>query len=572
MKLRYDTIPSVPVFRWHGGYDTRHIPKGAGFDYNPSSRTWSTRLASKARLLAEYADEATLEQIERTALAQEAAARAAEMAAAATIAASRAIDANVEIPVPPGLAYLPYQRAGIAYAMQRKDVLIADQMGLGKTIQAIGAINSELGAKPRLRVLIVAPKIALTNWCRELAKWLVRPLTIGIATTKAWPETDVVVVNYDILSKLGDRLRAVQWDIAVFDEAHALKDGKAARTKAALGATGQPPIPARRRLFLTGTPILNRPIELYPMLHAMGVREASNFYRFAARYCDGRNTKFGFDASGASNLDELQSVMRKSVMVRRLKADVLTELPEKRISVVEIPCDNPGLSRAVAAEKRALDTAERETGRLKAAVEAAKAGGNDAAYRAAVANLRAGRSAAFQEMSRLRYQTAVAKVPQVVEHLLGVLGSATDAVLVFAHHSDVIAGIVDGLHEAGHEAAVITGDTSDKDRQDAQDDIQLGRKRIFVGSMRACGVAITLTAASTVVFAEQDWTPGIMQQAEDRAHRIGQRNAVLVQHLVLDGSFDATMAKTVAAKGGVIEEALDVEAEPGDAPEMSLAV
>ncbi|WP_395454312.1 hypothetical protein ACHMW5_11995 [Azospirillum melinis] len=105
MKLRYDTIPSIPVFRWHGGYDNRHIPNGAGFDYEPGSHTWSTRLASKAPALAEYADEATIEQIERTALVHEAA-QVAEMAAAATIAASRAVDADVEIPVPPGLAYL----------------------------------------------------------------------------------------------------------------------------------------------------------------------------------------------------------------------------------------------------------------------------------------------------------------------------------------------------------------------------------------------------------------------------------------------------------------------------------
>ncbi|MGI4796803.1 MAG: C-terminal helicase domain-containing protein, partial [Janthinobacterium lividum] len=139
------------------------------------------------------------------------------------------------------------------------------------------------------------------------------------------------------------------------------------------------------------------------------------------------------------------------------------------------------------------------------------------------------------------------------------LDGSEESILVMAHHSDVIAGIVSGLVAVGHEAAVITGSTSDEDRQRAQDDIQGCRKRVFVGSMRACGVAITLTAASTVVFAEQDWTPGIMSQAEDRAHRIGQEGSVLVQHLVVDGSFDATMAKAVSAKGNVIAAALDAE-------------
>ncbi|MBY6266644.1 DEAD/DEAH box helicase (plasmid) [Azospirillum sp. 412522] len=544
-------------------FSERDLPKNAGFRWAPAPlKHWWTTDPLIAVKLAAHADP-------MTALGLRAAAAAATALKQASAAASRATDANVEIPVPAGLSYLPYQKAGIAYAMARKDVLIADEMGLGKTIQAIGTINTELATRARVRALVVGPKIARINWRGELTKWLIKPLTIGIATTKVWPSTDVVIVNYDILSKLAERLRSVEWDIVVFDEAHALKDEKTARTKAALGGKGQSPIPAKRRLFLTGTPILNRPIELYPMLHAMGLPEASNYFRFASRYCEGRHTRFGFDASGASNLNELQDVLRQSVMVRRVKADVLTDLPEKRFSVVELPCDSPALGNVVAAEREALERAEQEEKRLRAAVASAKVGGNEAAYRAAVANLKAGRSAAFNEMSRLRHDTALAKVPQAVEHVADVLGSVPDAVLVFAHHTDVIEGIVAGLREAGYEPAVITGATSDAERQRAQDDIQGGRRRVFVGSMRACGVAITLTAASTVIFAEQDWTPGIMKQAEDRAHRIGQRNAVLVQHLVLDGSFDATMTKKVAMKGDVIDAALDEVTDAADNPSLA---
>ncbi|WP_431858668.1 SNF2-related protein [Azospirillum sp.] len=398
-------------------FSERHLPKGAGFRWAPAPlKHWWTTDPLIAVKLADHADL-------KTATGLRAAAAAATALQQASAAASRATDANVEIPVPTGLSYLPYQKAGIAYAMARKDVLIADEMGLGKTIQAIGIINTELAARDRARALIVGPKIALINWRGELTKWLIKPLTVGIATTKHWPEADIVVINYDILSKLSDRLRSVQWDIVVYDESHALKDEKTARTKAALGGKGQSPIPAKRRLFLTGTPILNRPIELYPMLHAMGLPEASNYFRFASRYCDGRHTRFGFDASGASNLEELQGVLRQSVMVRRLKADVLTDLPEKRFSVVELPCDSPALGNVVVAEREALKRAEQEETRLRSIVDLAKKGGNEAAYRAAVANLKAGRSAAFKEMSRLRHDTALAKVPQVVEHVVAVLGS-----------------------------------------------------------------------------------------------------------------------------------------------------
>ncbi len=554
--------------RWEAitRYGEGDAPRAAGFCWNRDLTRWSTYDAAAANKLRSSADEATRALLDTAvALASEAtaAADAAKAAASeAAVAASRATDADMEIPVPDGLAYLGYQKAGIAYATARKDTLIADEPGLGKTIQALGLANTLLSdAKPVVRLLVVGPKIALWNWRREAEKWLVRPHRIALWTSKSQPDADVVIVNYDVISRpaVAAALRAQTWDIAVFDEAHALKNEKAARTKACLGSKKEKieAIPAARRLFLTGTPILNRPVELYPILHAMRIPEAALYIDYAMRYCEGRHTSYGYDASGASNLDELQAVLREKVMVRRLKADVLTELPAKRYAVVELEADTADLRRAVVAEVAAKAASDEQEKRLRAAVAAARRGGNPAALKVAIDRLSHGMRVAFTEMSRLRHATAVAKVPQVIEHVSALLDGSDESVLVMAHHADVIAGIVAGLAEAGHEAAVITGDTSDADRQRAQDDVQARRKRVFVGSMRACGVAITLTAASTVVFGEQDWTPGIMQQAEDRAHRIGQDSSVLVQHLVVDGSIDASMAKAVSSKGGVISAALD---------------
>ncbi len=531
------------------------VPKAAGFRWLKDRKRWQATSALMALELSEYASEADQTRL-RAEVDQIKAAEEAK------VAASRATDADISIPAPEGLSYLPYQRAGIAYADGRTDTLIADEMGLGKTIQALGFVNLVHGrqhATAPFRVLVVAPKIALRNWQREAEKWLVQSLASAIWTAKAQPSADLVIVNYDVLGRpaVAEALRAANWDVAVFDEAHALKNDKAARTRSVFGSEEVAPLVARRRLFLTGTPVLNRPIELFPVLRSMGLPQASDFFKFARRYCAGQRTSFGFDASGASNLDELQTVLRKSVMVRRLKADVLTELPAKRFSVVELDADTPDLRRAVAAEQSAQVAAQKQETLLRSGVASARASGSKAALDAAIAGLRDGKRAAFTQMSRLRHETAVAKVPQVVEHTAGILEGTEESVLVFAHHADVIAGLREGLEAAGYPCAVITGDTSDQSRQQAQDDIQARRKRVFIGSMRACGVAITLTAASTVVFAEQDWTPGIMSQAEDRAHRIGQASSVLVQHLVVDGSMDATMAKTVAAKGGVITAALD---------------
>ena len=545
-------------------FNEKDAPKAAGFRWDKEAKRWVTSSAAKADLLRTHADEDALAALDRALeKAREAQAeKAAEEAVSARL--SRATDAEVAIPAPPGLEYLGYQRAGIAYALGRKDTLIGDEPGLGKTIQALGFANALLADRDTVRMLVVAPKIALWNWRREAEKWLVKPHSVAIWTAAAQPEADVVIINYDIVAraKVAIALRARAWDIGVFDEAQALKSDEAVRTQACLGyqRRGKPTIeaiPCNRRLFMTGTPILNRPAELYPVLHAMRVPEASSFIRFTRQFCGGHDSGFGWKAMGATNLPELQDLLRRTVMVRRLKSDVLTELPQKRYSVVELEANTAELRKAVASEREAAAAEEANTAKLRAEVVLARKGGNAAHLKNAVAKLAEGRRAHFTEISRLRHATAVAKVPQVVEHLVALLDGSDESVLVMGHHGDVIAGIVAGLEAAGHPAAVITGDTSDVARQAAQDDIQRKRKRVFVGSMKACGVAITLTAASTVVFAEQDWVPGTMTQAEDRAHRIGQVGSVLVQHLVVDGSFDATMAKAVAAKGGVIDAALD---------------
>jgi hypothetical protein len=159
----------------------------------------------------------------------------------------------------------------------------------------------------------------------------------------------------------------------------------------------------------------------------------------------------------------------------------------------------------------------------------------------------------FAEMSKVRHATAVAKLPQVIEYLHTALDDSEDKIVVMAHHHDVVNAIA---REFGDLAVVLTGETND--RQTPVDRFQNDPGcRLFIGSIRAAGVGITLTAASHVVFAELDWTPGNISQAEDRCHRIGQRESVLVQHLVLDGSLDARMAKVVVDKQEVIDQALD---------------
>lgn len=483
---------------------------------------------------------------------------------AAAVATSRATEStDCDAPAPAGLSYLPYQRAGIAYALARRGTLIADEMGLGKTIQAIGVINGDETVR---RVIIVCPASLRLNWKRELERWAVRPLTIGIANGKL-PETDVVIVNYDVLKKHREALAAVAWDLAIVDEAHYCKNSKAQRTQHTQAVCAL----ARRRVLLTGTPIANRPVELFPLLQIAdpeawdpagkrkGVEQPAGsgcgFFRFAKRYCNAHQTSAGnrmvWDFSGASNLPELQERLRATCMIRRLKSEVLTDLPAKRRQVIELA----GGEEAVDEERSAWARHEEALEGLRVQVELSRADEDPASYAAAVDRLRAGSQLAFTEIARARHATALAKVDAALEHVENALESSAKVVL-FAHHKDLIAKLSAGL--AQFSPVVLTGDTEMADRQAAVDRFQTDPAcRVFLGSITAAGVGLTLTAAAHVVFAELDWVPGNVSQAEDRCHRIGQRSSVLVQHLVLSGSLDARMARILVAKQDVADRALD---------------
>lgn len=398
-----------------------------------------------------------------------------------------------------------------------------------------------------------------------------------------------VVVNYDLLSgktvknpdynpqdktskqriwkpsHILSELMARTWDILIVDEAHYIKNPKATRSKAVLGKPGnkrkkEDPIPGlidrtrMRKLFLTGTPILNRPVEIQPLLAALAPDHFGNFFQFAKRYCDAYQGRYGWDFSGASNLEELQEKLRATVMVRRLKREVLKELPAKRRQVIVLPTN--GAKKAVQQEAQAYQKHEGLLDELRNAVDFAHASGNEEAYKAAVAALRDAQQVAFEEMSAVRKAVAIAKVPAVIEHLENAFEQGVDKIILFGHHHDVCNPIYE--HFKG-TAVLLTGEvTSMTERQAAVDRFQEDPGcNLFVGSIKAAGVGLTLTAAAHVIFAELDWVPANVTQAEDRAHRIGQEESVYIQHLVLDGSLDSTMAQMLVEKQEIADRALD---------------
>ncbi len=523
-------------------YSERAIPKAAGCRWDPANKQWWTDRASVAAKLAQYADDSARGELERVTQARSDA-----------IEASRAAEATVDIPAPEGLAYLPFQRAGISYITARPHTLVGDQMGLGKTIQSIGACNV---LRPS-NVLIICPASLKLNWAREWARWSTLDLTVGVANG-SWPDTSVVVVNYDMIAKSRAGIDARHWDVLICDESHYLKSHKAARTIAVLGYKDKPGIVATHKLFLTGTPILNRPIELWPIVHAIDAENLGRSWKYyVTRYCAGHEGRYGWDVSGASNLDELQDALRASIMLRRLKADVLTELPAKRRALVVIDGDHP----AVRAEHEAWERQEAALIALRAHMAAAS---DEAEYDAVAERFRSATTQAFAELAQARHDTAIAKIPHVIEHCAGVLDGSEDKIVVFAHHHDVIDALRDGL--SGFNPVVLDGRVTDlAKRQEAVDRFQSDPTcRVFIGSIQAAGVGITLTASSHVVFAELDWVPANLTQAEDRTHRIGQADSVLVEHLVLQGSLDQRMVDLILSKQAITDAALDTISQGRD--------
>lgn len=441
------------------------------------------------------------------------------------------------------------------------------------TIQGIGILNSDSTMK---RVLVIAPATVKINWSLELKKWLVRDMTVGIAGD-VFPDTDIVVINYDILKKWITQIHSIVWDLLIVDECHRLKNFKAMRTKFVLGykepikaadtpkqkadklAKNIPGIAARRKVFLTGTPIVNKPAELFPLLTALDPEGlGKNFFYFAQRYAGATQTRFGWDFSGHSNLEELNSRLRSTCMVRRLKSEVLKELPPKVRQVIVLARDG-ALNKIVKKEEQALASREVDLEDLFVSLELAKAGEEDE-YLRLVSQLRVQQGLMMTELAALRRETALAKVPFVVEYVKELLeDEGTGKIIIFAHHHDVI----DRYYDAFGDAAVkLDGRMSLKERQAAivrfQNDDSC---KVFIGGIQAAGVGITLTAANVVLFAELDWVPGNVTQAEDRAYRLGQLDSVLVQHLVVDGSIDAKMAQMIVAKQEVIDVALDAKVE-----------
>lgn len=416
-----------------------------------------------------------------------------------------------EIKVPGlGGALLPFQRVGVAYALKMRRCLIADEMGLGKTVQALATLE----AASAFPAVVVCPASLKLNWLREAKKWLpVRDCRIlGKDVEADIREADVLILNYDILHKHVPALLLRQVQGVVFDESHYVKKFGTRRTKACLDLSRSIPI----RLCLTGTPILNRPVELASQLAILGrLARFGGWREFTNRYCD---PCYGYgghlDLSGASNTRELAALLRDGCMIRREKKDVLAQLPAKRRVTLRFDIE----------------------GRRN--------------YNCEEGCVFAGRGLPpLPEVERLKQIAARGKMEAVFEWIENFLSSG-EKLVVFAHHVE----IQNALLERFPGAARILGEDSPVERQSDVDRFQNDAAcNLIVCSLSVGGVGFNLHAASNVAFVELGWNLATHEQSEDRLHRIGQRRSVTAYYLLAAGTIDEDIEAMVESKRAVVE-------------------
>lgn len=476
--------------------------RAAGFKWHQDRKVLFTESAQVAARLVQYADEVAKDKI---------------LNAFITVKPWTG-----RIPTPKGLKPLPFQPGAANFALARNRSYLALDPGLGKTIVAAMIMNA-LGPHPV--VMIVPPFLAL-NTEEEFSKWCVHRPRISIYGREPGYGNIFIVPDSIIADPLGahSELYAALSMITSYgnatlfvDEAHRYKNQDAQRSHGLFRIASK----FKRVVFLSGTPMPNRPMELYAILSRFAPEtiDFKSHRQFGLRYCAGYYDGFGYDFSGASNVKELAYKVRGTFMLRLRKKDVLRDLPPKTEELIFLAENAP--AKITAVEKAMLAKHSPQD------LMRAKMGGIDG------------------EMSIATYRRklGLAKTPLAIAFIKDLLDESHESILVFAEHTEVIARLAKGL--AKFNPVVITGKTPKNSRHALVKDFQKKAKhRMVIGNKKACGVGLTMTKATRVIHVEPGWVPGDDDQASDRAHRIGQKDHVLVQNLVFKNSFDRTVIES----------------------------
>lgn len=424
-----------------------------------------------------------------------------------------------------GVELMGFQKAGVKYAVEgaKGRCIIADEQGLGKTIESLAAAK-KMNAFP---LVIVCPSHLKINWEREAKKVLPGHSVEVISGRKQrafW--ADINIVNYEVVTYQMKPILDADINGLIVDESQAIKNRKSGRTQTVqeIVTKAQP----TTVLLLTGTPIPNRPIELITQLEALGkLKEFGGFKKFVTDFVGWQNNGFGYDFTGAikENLPKLNERLREVGYVRRIKKDVLAELPPIRRSVVPIEIVNRN------------------------------------EYEAALALAK--QSSAIGEITKLRQAVAKGKLDGMIDWVKTFIESG-EKLIVFAHHKEIQKGLLKAFPDA---AKVFAKDSqNDAERHANVDRFQNDPDcKLIICSLQAAQTGLTLTAASNVAFAELGWNPATHDQAEARCYgRVNDAHGANAYYLLAEDTVDEKLASMIDHKRAVIEASVDGVAFDGN--------
>ncbi len=417
---------------------------------------------------------------------------------------------------------MEHQKEAIEKLVRNKKFILADDMGLGKTTSTIIAAL-ETGAK---KVLIVCPASLKINWQREIANYSDR--TVYIAEGKKFSdEHDFVIVNYDILKNFHDtkdkeksEIMKINFDLVIMDEAHMISNPQAQRTKIANDIASK----SNRVWLLSGTPMTSRPMNYYNLLNLVDSPVAMNWMAYAKRYCNGFQFSVGkrkvWNVTGASNLEELRERTSTHIL-RRLKEDVL-DLPEKIITPVYLRLKSKDYEELMGEYFNWYDQNPEESSSL---------------------------TIQFSKLMKVRKVIAQEKINNTIELAENIIEQGKK-VIIFTNFTDTLNQI---YNHFGKSAVYLDGSCSKFHRQNAVDEFQTNDKiKVFVGNLKAAGVGITLTSAEAVIMNDLSFVPAEHSQAEDRSHRIGQKNSTSVYYPLFENSIEGAIYDILNRKKKII--------------------
>jgi SWI/SNF-related matrix-associated actin-dependent regulator 1 of chromatin subfamily A len=450
------------------------------------------------------------------------------------------VDSEVEetksdiINIPPEVKLYPFQEEGVKLLEKFNGrALLADDMGLGKSAQSIVYMKMHPELRP---ALIIVPATLKLNWHREIKKWMPEEadsvqIVQGRQDSINDDEYKITIINYDILQSYVDLLTEINYKIMILDESHAIKNSKAMRTKIVKKISRK----MDKIISISGTPLTNRPIEFFTTLNMLDHKLFPNYYHFGMEFCGGNNGEWGLDFKGASNTDKLHKILVNSFMIRRLKKDVLKELPPKQRTVIPIEINN----------RREYNKAENDIIQYLHETE-----GVEIAQKAIFAQV-------LVKFEKLKQLTIQGKKQQIFDWIDNFLESDQKLIIFGVHHS-----AIDMLIEKYPDISVkLDGRDSPNQKQKSVDEFQNNPNiRLFIGNVNAAGVGITLTASSNVAFVELPWVPALCDQAEDRAHRIGQESdSVNIYYLLGSNTIEERIGEVIDEKRKVISAIMDGE-------------